>query len=48
MAQKLAKERLETTEREIRELKEIIMGLAKGVERLAKEVKENSEFGTSN
>ncbi|KAA0066520.1 retrotransposon protein [Cucumis melo var. makuwa] len=47
MAQKLAKERLETTEREIRELKEIIMGLAKGVERLAKEVKENRENSES-
>lgn len=42
------------TKREIRYLKEIILGLTKGVERLVEEVKENSasqireESGTSN
>ena len=45
-------DREEAGEREIRELKEIILGLTKGVEWLAEGVKENSasqrreEFGT--
>lgn len=54
MAQKQTNERLETNEREIKDLKEIILGLMKSVERLVEEVTENSasrhkeESGRSN
>lgn len=54
MAQKQTKDRLETNEEEIKNLKEIILRLTKSVERLVEEVKENSasrrkeESSTSN
>lgn len=42
MAQKLTEEKLKSTEREIEELKEMIMGLTKSVKRLAEVLDNNA------